>query len=137
MVAVILMALCSDRIGSRKAVLLPAALMIIAGTGLLSITDGMLVWGAVIMAGVVRDGFMAVFMTMIIETEGVGAAYAGTAIGLAMLFSALGTLTAAPAGNSLAHIDPGLPFVFWAVMGLIGFIGLSSINEKRHRRALP
>jgi len=129
MVAVILIAIWSDRIGSRKAVLISAALMIIAGTGLLSFADGLLVWAAVIMAGVVRDGFMAVYMTMVIETEDVGAAYAGTAIGLTMIFSALGTITAAPLGNSLAGIAPGLPFIFWAVMAAVGLAVLSAVKE--------
>jgi MFS family permease len=127
---VIPLALCSDKLGSRKKVLLLAALMIIMGVGLLSMVDGLLVWTAVGMAGMVRDGFMAVFMTMIIETEGVGAAQAGTAIGLVMIFSGLGNLLAPPLGNSLARIAPGLPFIFWAVLAAVGFWGLYLVKEK-------
>ena len=107
-----------------------ATLMIITGVGLLSIVDGMMVWVAVSMAGLVRDGFMAVFMTMVIETEGVGATYAGTAMGLVMVFSGLGGLVAPPLGNSLAHIALGLPFTFWAALAAVGLLGLRLVKER-------
>ena len=129
MIFVLPIALWSDRLGSRKKVLMAAALFIITGVGLLSIVDGVMVWIAVSMAGLARDGFMAVFMTMIIETEGVGAAYAGTATGLVMVFSGLGNLVAPPLGNSLAGMAPGLPFVFWAALTMVGFLGLYVAKE--------
>ena len=126
--------LCSDRLGSRKRVLLAAALMVITGVGLLSIVDGMMVWVAVGIAGLVRDGFMAVFMTMVMETEGVGATYASTAVGLVMVFSGLGRLIAPPLGNSLANAMPSLPFTFWAALAVVGFWGLCLLKE---REVLP
>jgi MFS family permease len=124
MLAVIPLALWSDRLGSRKKVLMVAALMIIIGVGLLSVADGLMVWVAVILTGIVRDGFMAIFMTMVIETEGIGPAYAGTAIGLVMSFLGVGSLIAPPLGNSLADITMGLPFLFWMMMAVVGFFGL-------------
>lgn len=70
-------------------------------------------WLAILLAGMVRDGFMALFMTMIFESEGVGTGIVGTATGFAMVFSAyLGSLLAPPIGNSLAAHGPGLPFAF-------------------------
>lgn len=122
--AVIPMALLSDRIRSRKKILIAAALMMTAGTGLLSIADGIVIWMAVVLAGMIRDGFMSILMTTIIETRGVGAAYAGTGIGLVMIFSGLSSMISPPIGNSLAEFHPGLPFVFWAGLGIVGFIGL-------------
>jgi len=130
MICVIPIALWSDRLGSRKTVLMAATLMIITGVSLLSIVDGVMVWVVVSMAGLVRDGFMAVFMTMIIETEGVGPAYAGTAMGLVTIFSGLGSLIAPPLGNSLADIAPGLPFIFWAALAAAGFFGLYLAKEE-------
>lgn len=130
MIFVIPIALWSDRLGTRKRVLMAAALMIITGVGLLSVVDGVMVWGAVSIAGLVRDGFMAVFMTTIIETEGVGATYAGTAIGLVMILSGLGRLIAPPLGNSLATIAPAMPFVFWASLAAAGFLGLCPVRER-------
>ena len=130
MACVIPLALGSDKLGSRKKVLMAAALMIVSGQSLLSIAGGSLVWGAVMMAGFVRDGFMAIFMTMVIETEGVGSEYAGTAIGLVMSCAALGNMLAPPLGNSLASISPNLPFLFWAGLALLGLLGLSLTREK-------
>jgi cyanate permease len=129
MICVIPLALWSDKLGSRKRVLMAATLMIVMGIGLLSIVDGIMIWVAVIMAGFVRDGFMAIFMTMIIETEGVGAAYAGTAIGLVMSLLALGNLIAPPLGNSLTAIAPSLPFLFWGILATAGFFSLYWAKE--------
>jgi len=130
MIFVIPIALWSDRLGTRKRVRMAAALMIITGVGLLTTVDGMMVWGAVSIAGLVRDGFMAVFMTAIIETKGVGATYAGTAIGLAMILSGLGGLIAPPLGNSLAAVAPAMPFVFWASLAVAGFLVLCLVRER-------
>jgi hypothetical protein len=124
MVCVIPIALGSDRLGTRRGVLLTAALLVALGLGLLSVASGPLVWAAVLLAGLVRDGFMAVFMTAVLETGGIGPAYAGTGMGLVMIFSGLGNLIAPPLGNSLAALAPGLPFLFWAGMALVGFAGL-------------
>jgi MFS family permease len=131
MLFVIPIAVLSDRLGTRKKVLLGAVVMISVGVSLLSVVSSAGVWIAVCMAGMVRDGFMAVFMTAIIETQGVGPAYAGTATGMVMVFSGIGNLLAPPVGNSLAGITPGLPFVFWAALTGLGFLGLLAASEKR------
>jgi MFS family permease len=131
LICVVPIALLSDRLGTRRKILIAAGLMVAVGIGMLSFVQGALVWVAVGMAGMVRDGFMAVYMTSILETEGVGPAYAGTATGLAMVFSGLGNLIAPPLGNSLAAIAPGIPFVFWSGMTLLGFAGLLLSREKR------
>ena len=136
MISVIPIALWSDRLASRKTVLMVATLMTITGVGLLSIVDGMMMWVAVSMTGLVRDGFMAVFTTVVLETEGVGATYVGTAMGLVMVLSGLGRLVAPPLGNSLAHIAPGLPFVFWAALAGVGFFGLYLVKERSVDNAL-
>ncbi len=121
---VVPIALGSDRLGSRKKVLFAAGFLVMAGVGLLSVADGVWVWIAVLIAGMVRDGYMAVFMTSVIETEGVGVAYAGTATGFVMIFGGISNLVAPPLGNSLASIAPGLPFAFWAVLLGFGLVGV-------------
>jgi cyanate permease len=131
LLCVIPIALGSDRLGSRRKVLLGAALSISIGISLLALGNGPMVWIAVVMSGFVRDGFMAVFMTMIIETDGVGPLYAGTATGLVMVFSGIGNLVAPPLGNSLAGIAPGLPFLFWAALAGVGFIGIALSMENK------
>lgn len=134
MLCVIPIALWSDRLGSRKKVMVGAALMLTLGMGLLSVVNGVMVWIAVCLSGMVRDGFMAVFLTAITETEGIGPAYAGTAAGLVMVFSNLGSLLAPPLGNSLAVLGAGLPFVFWAALTVLGMLALYGTQARKTRR---
>lgn len=135
MVFVLPIALWSDRLGSRKRLLMVAALMVVIGVGLLSVVSGFWVWLAVLLTGFVRDAFMAIFLTMVIETEGVGPVYAGTATGFTMTISGIGNVVAPPLGNSLAVLWPGAPFAFWAVLTIFGMLCLSMV-KKTDRTAL-
>jgi len=135
LVSVFPLALLSDGLGSRKTLLAMATLMTVAGVGLLAVADGALVWVAVLMAGAVRDGFMAIFITMVTEQDGVGAAYAGTALGLTSTLSRMGGLIAPPLGNSLASYGLRLPFVLWAAMALAGFAALYLVKEEEKEKA--
>ena len=136
-VGTIPLALLSNRLGSRRTVLFGAALMTALGVGLLSVVDGTMVWVAVVVAGVVRDGFMAVLMTTIIETEGVGATYAGTASGLILTLSRPMGFASPPVGNSLAGVNPGLPFIFWAALAAVVLPGFCFLREKRQGPVMP
>ena len=136
MIFVIPIALWSDRIGSRLKVLILCAAMVATGVGMVSVAQGALIWIAVCMAGMVRDGFMAVFMTAVLETEGVGQSIVGTAMGLVMVFSGIGNLLAPPIGNSLAAIAPGLPFIFWSGMALFGLGCLVAIRAQTVRKVM-
>ncbi len=127
MIFVLPIALWSDRLRSRQRLLLVVALMEVLGAGLLSFASGGLVWAAVLLAGFVRDAFMAIFLTMVVETEGIGPIYAGTATGLTMTISSLGNVIAPPLGNSLAIIWPGAPFAFGAVLAALGLLCLSLV----------
>ncbi len=129
MIAAIPIALLSDKLGSRKVVLLAATLITAIGVGLLSVVNGAMVWVSVIIANIARDGFMAVIITMITETKGIGAAYAGTALGLVMTLSRVGGIISPPIGNSLADIDLGLPFIFWAVLAAVALFGFHFVKE--------
>ncbi|MFT3892826.1 MAG: MFS transporter [Anaerolineales bacterium] len=124
MIFVLPIALWSDRLGSRKRLLGFSILMVVSGTGLLSFVGGGWVWFAVLLAGFVRDAFMAIFFTMVMETEGVGHMYAGTATGLTSAISGIGNMIAPPLGNSLAVLWPGAPFAFWSVLSVLGMVCL-------------
>ena len=115
-------AMLSDRIGNRRGVLMTAMLMIGIGTGLLGIADGGLIFLAVLLAGVTRDGFMATSMTAIIEVEGIGPRFAGSAAGLAMSAMGVSNVLSPPIGNWLAKFGVGLPFLFWASLVFLGFM---------------
>ena len=129
LVFVLPIALWSDRLGSRKRLLGIAAGFIAIGTGLLSFVTGGLVWLAVLMAGFARDGFMAMFFTTVIEAEGIGPVYAGTAAGLTMAIAGIGFVLAPPLGNSLAAFWPGAPFILWSGLALGGLVCLSRVNR--------
>jgi cyanate permease len=129
--AVFPITLLSDRLGSRKLFLVLSALMVAIGVGLLGVVSGGLVWVAVMTAGLVRDGFMAILMTMVMETEGVGTKYGGTAIGLSLTLGRLGELLMPPIGNSLASLNLQLPFLFWASLAFLGFLIFSWMKESR------
>jgi len=138
LLAVFPLAALSDRIGSRVKVLIGASVLTACGVGLLSIVDGALIWIAVLMAGAVRDGYMSVYMSTVIELDGVGGTYAGTAIGLALTVSRIGTLAAPPLGNSLASFGPRMPFVLWSAMAAFGLAALAFLKGRgRGRQVTP
>ncbi len=130
-------ALGSDRLGSRKRVLVASLAAMTLGIGALGLVSGSAVWGAIVLAGFVRDGFMAIFMTAVVEVEGVGPRYAGTATGLVILFSSLGNLLAPPIGNSLADFGPGVPFLFWSALALGALIILLWVPERKRAEPVP
>ena len=116
-------AVLSDRVGNRRGFLITAVLLIGIGTGLIGFTGGILISAAVLLAGISRDGFMAITMTAITEQKEIGARLAGTAIGLNMSLIGIANVFAPPVGNWLAGFGTGLPFLFWAALVCLGFIG--------------
>jgi predicted MFS family arabinose efflux permease len=124
--------LLSDRLGSRKTVLIGALIAMAAGSGLLSAAGGSAVWAAVVLAGMARDGSAALVLTMAVEAGEVGPVYAGTATGFVLTFFFLGNLISPPVGNKLAEIAPGAPFVFWAGTAALGIVSLLFIRSRSH-----
>ena len=129
MIFVLPIALWSDRLKSRKLLLLLTSSMIALGFGLLSFVSGGIIWAAVTLSGMARDAFMAIFLTMVIETDQVGPVYAGTATGFVMALGSIGNLIAPPIGNGMAELWGGAPFTFWSALGVLGVICLSLIKE--------
>jgi hypothetical protein len=93
----------------------------------------------VIANGIISTGFGMGFTlgAMIMEIEGVGASYAGTAIGLIWTFGALGNFITPPLGNSLASIDPGFPFIFWGSLVIVPLLTLRFVREKESQLFNP
>ena len=111
--------LLSNKLGSRKVIIITTVLMTTTGVGLLSVVTGPMVWVAVIIAGLAWEGYMASNFTMIMETEGVGVKYTGTALGLMWTLGRLGSIISPPIGNSLATINPSLAFIFWSALAVV------------------
>jgi len=129
-------ALLSDRIRIRRGVLMAAALLIGIGTGLLGFVSGVLISLAVLIAGISRDGFMALTMTAITEEKGIGAQFAGTAIGLNMSVMGVTGVFAPPVGNWLAKFGAEIPFLFWAFLVLLGFLGYFFMQQTSTESAM-
>ncbi|MBN1439427.1 MAG: MFS transporter [Anaerolineales bacterium] len=121
----------SDRLPSRKTILLATLALMAAGSGWLPAAQGWAVWAAVVLAGMTRDGTMSVLLTVTIDDENVGPTYAGTATGFAMTFFFIGGLISPPLGNMLAGIAPGAPFVFWSAAAGLGFVSLLLARSSR------
>lgn len=136
MVFVLPIALWSDRLGSRKKVMVVASVMILSGIGMMSFAKGNLVYAAVLLAGFMRDGFMAMVYTSVMESKGVGAAYAGTASGFINGVSGIGMAVEPALGNSLAAFWPGAPFILWASSAAAALILIFSLKGK-NRISVP
>jgi len=133
MIFTIPVSMLSDRLPTRKMILVASSIMTVTGAGLLFLFKGWAIWVAVVIAGIVRDGVMGVFMTTTIETPGVGAKYAGTATGMVVFFLRFGNFLSPPIGNSLAAFDASLPFLFWAILAVSGLVGFNFIQEGGNR----
>ena len=126
----------SDKIGSRKLVLLLGIITNTISLGLLPLVDGWLVWALMLMSGIFMDGFMAINTTILLETEGIGTRYSGTALGMIFTIGHIGSVSSPPIGNSFESIHPGLPFTFWAVLSAIGLFTLSMVKETGWRKRM-
>lgn len=127
--AAIPLTLLSDKLGLRKSILIPGLIATIIGVGMLSVTTGPAVWLLVILAGVFRDVIWAIAATITVETKGIGPVYAGIAVGIVHAFTRIGYTFSPPAGNSLATIQAGLPFVFWAGLTVLALVAFSFVME--------
>ncbi|MBA3071980.1 MAG: MFS transporter [Anaerolineae bacterium] len=130
MVFVLPLALMSDRMGSRKKIMVIAGIMTVLGFSLLSIAKGNWVWVFVLLSGFMRDGFMAMLFTSVIETDGIGHVYAGTAMGIINGIGGIGMSVEPALGNSLAAYWAGAPFVFWAGSALIATVLVFFLQKK-------
>jgi nitrate/nitrite transporter NarK len=74
---------------------------------------------------------MAMLLTSIIETDGVGHVYAGTAMGIINGIGGLGMSVEPTLGNSLAGIGAGAPFMLWAGSALAAMVLVFFLKGKR------
>jgi MFS family permease len=128
-ILVVPLSFLSDRLGSRKPVMLVAIIISFLSVGLIPFSSGSGVWVLMILAGFLMDSFMAIFTATLLETEGVGAALSGTAIGLTFTVAQLGSAIFPPIGNRLASFGPQWPFLFWALLGFLALIPFFLVKE--------
>ena len=129
MVGAIPITMLAGRLGLRKGFIIPALLISCASVALIPVFHGSMVWLLVISFGLMRDGYFAVLMTMVIESRGIGEKYTGAAMGIMFSFGNLGAFISSPVGNRLAVINPAFSFGFWAALVVIAILIYSSIKE--------
>ena len=127
--AAIPLTLLSDKLGRRKAVLIPGLVITVICSGLLYAVTGQAAWVPVILIGGVRDMIWAMAATIIVETRGVGPVYAGTAVGIVHTCTRIGYTIAPPIGNSLEEIQPGLAYIFWAGLAAVAVLMFLLVRE--------
>jgi MFS family permease len=132
-ICVVPLSYLSDKIGSRKAILFPATLVTMACVALIPVVEGNMVWVLMVCAGIFMDSFMSVVVTMLVETRGLEMNQAGTAIGIAFAIANIGIASSPPVGNSLASINTGAPFYFWAFLSLLALLPLVLAKETGRR----
>jgi MFS family permease len=126
---VVPLSLMSDRMGTRKPVLLVGLVVSTISVGLIPYASGAWVWVLMMSAGFLMDSFMAIFTALLLETEGVGAALSGTAIGVCFTIAQLGSSIFPPIGNRLASLGQEWPFIFWALLGAAALIPFFFVKE--------
>ena len=123
----------SDKIGRRKPILLTGVIVSMISVALIPFASGAGVWILMMLSGFLMDGFMALFTTMLLETEGVGSALSGTAIGVVFTVAQLGSAISRPIGNGLASFGQQWPFIFWAFLGVLALIPFMFVKETGKR----
>ena len=120
--------LLADKIGVRKAVVLPLLIIIFICSAMLAVFNNTMVWLLVIMIGFSRDGCMALILTMN-QDKVTGSKHAGTAMGFQQMHFRTGSMIAPPLGNSLAYISMGTPFLLWSAFAAIGAAVLLFVKD--------
>ena len=130
MLFVIPLTFLSDKMGSRKNIVLIITSMTSMGIGLVAFLNEDILWLAVLMAGFARDATMAILFTMTMEIKGVGLIYSGIASGFMNIFVGLGSLIFPPLGNNFVSLAPNMPLIFWSLICIIGVIFVAFFKNK-------
>ena len=125
------MALLSDRLNSRKQVLVPSLIIMTITLGVLPLADGIIAWVLIVMNGLLRGGMFPLITALTVEREAVGGSYAGTAIGLMTTLGMVGGAVFPALGGSTTVIHAGLPFVLWAFLSALTMLGFFFVKETR------
>jgi len=132
-IGVIPMVLYSDKIGSRRAVMFVAILLLGLSIGLIPFVGTTGVWVLLLMGGLLRSGVAALANTLVFEMKGVGGTYGGTAIGLTNTLGMVGAFVSPPLGNSLTAFSGDTPLFFWGLLSVAALPLLFVVKETGSR----
>lgn len=118
-VLVVPLSFLSDRLGSRKGIMMAAIITTTICFCLLPVADGFAVFAAMAIAGIFMDSFMAINTAVLMESGGFRPAYTGIAYGMMLTLGLGGSVISPPIGNALAEYGAGMPFYFWAALSFV------------------
>ena len=124
------MALLSDKLKSRWGVLMISITALAVGLVLLPYVNVTGIWLLIIITNFLRSASSSLFNVMLFENKNIGSTYGGTAVGLASTISMVGAFLAPPLGNSLADMNKGWPFLFWAGLAALSIPLMFFIRKK-------
>jgi MFS family permease len=127
----------SDRIGSRRKIMIPALAAAFVGTVLMPIADGALVWVLMIMHGMFLDTFMSLTTAILMESKDIKPEYFGTAIGVIFTMGLVGAVSGPPLGALFTAISGSAPFYFWAGLALVALLLFSFVKLERPAPETP
>ncbi|MFC1953378.1 nitrate/nitrite transporter [Chloroflexota bacterium] len=128
----------SDRIGSRKRVLIVCTAVIGISIFLLSISDTKFFWILVPIIGATFMGAIAVSLVIPLELKEIGPTYGASAAGLLIASHNIGGFIWPTIGGKLAEVNQSWPFIFWAILVFAAttcffFIGETSYKQSSVR----
>jgi len=128
-IGTVLVPTLSDRIGSRKMVLILCSIVTTVGLYLISISTVTLLWLVIPLIGFAVLGIPSLTFALAIEMKEIGATYGGTATGVLVASMNIGGFVLPIIGGNLAETNPTWPFVFWAILCLLSVICLLWVKK--------
>ena len=136
-VLVVPLTFLSDRMGSRRKIMIPALICSFIGTLLIPFADGALIWILMMAQGMFQDAFMSLVTTLVLETKGIKPEYFGTAIGMIFTLGLAGGVSGPPLGALFTSFSGSAPFYFWAGLALLALIVFSLAMAPRKTTLAP
>lgn len=134
LIIAVLVAIYSRRLSSSRRLTIITSIVVTTGILLTGSVTGPWIAVAVIIAGIFRDAFMAMFFTYVAEVSRKIGVASGAALGFAMMMNGIGNVIAPPLGNSFEVVSKTTPFMIWAGMGVIGVTALIIIQQRKGSR---
>lgn len=122
----------SDRIGSRKLILIPLLLGSSVSLFFFPLEHRQLLWLLIAINGISRGAVFPLSMSLLVEQRGIGPRYAGTASGAVLSLGMLGAFAAQPLGMYVAEqFGESSAFVAWGIVSFVTVFPLFFVHEER------
>lgn len=112
----------AEKIGGIKAVIIVSSVVTAVVIALFAVANQALFWVLIPLAGCLTQGIGTLVVARAVQIKEIGAASAGTALGLIGGMANIGGFLMPLAGGKLAEIDAVWPFILWSLAALSGTI---------------